>query len=438
MKRYQRVIAALLLAGMVAQPFAGVVLSKAEVSKEPASSNASGDGQSKDEDVTTQDEAATTQSATVTTQGAAVTTQSAAATTQGAAATTEAPVNAVEKTLGSGVGVALMNGEEIDIDMDSATVVYIPVHVSMDGYMTILREDESDSQAKLSMLSEDKKKYICEEDTVEADDDTGAFAVKKGSYFIKVSGEQNATYTLTVDLKAGIELTFGKKKSLVLGKHSSSKWFYMQFKAGKTGYLNVENRSSSKISVGICSTNKKSLSKSTSLLAYSKKNKKDGKIDAGYGIVKGKSYLLKVKAKSSVKKITIKTTVKGYSSVGSKKLQKASAISKGKTVYAALGAGEGSSYFRFSKTSRSRMTLTVNTLKNQGKLKLSLYYKEVSGRNKGKILPVKVGGKQIGWTQGSERENKLDIPSDWPNVTYYIKVSPQSKEASGGYRIKIK
>ncbi len=431
MKRYQRVIAALLLAGMVAQPCAGIVPSKAAGSVLAVSGNASGDGQSGDA-------ATTTQNTSTTTQGSEVTTQSPNTTTRGSEVTTQNPAPVAEKTLGSGVGVALMNGEEIDINMDSATAIYIPVSVSMNGYMTILREDESTSQAKLSMLSEDKKSYICEEETVAAGDDTGAFAVKKGSYFIKVSGEQNAAYTLTVDLKAGIELTLGKKKSLVLGKHSSSKWFYMQFKAGKTGYLNVENRSSSKISVGICSTNKKSLSKSTSLSAYSKKNKKDGKIDAGYGIVKGKSYLLKVKAKSSVKKITIKTTVKGYSSVGSKKLQNASAISKKKTVYATLGAGEKSSYFRFSKTSRRRMTLTVNTLKNQGKLKLSLYYKEISGKNKGKILPVKVGGKQIGWTQGSERENRLDIPSDWPNVTYYIKVSPQSKDASGGYRIKIK
>lgn len=350
--------------------------------------------------------------------------------------TTQAVAESV--TMGTGFGVAIMAGENMTVSFGSASTVYIPIVVSEKGYLTIERKDESTDDIQISVLEKNKSTEVLKAEKVGGSEDTGAFAISAGDYYICVTGELGTDCVITAQMAAGVSMKIGKKTSLVLGKHSSSTKFYMQFAPAKTGYLELENVAGSKVSVSLCSSGKKAVSGTKTLSAYSSKNHKDGKTITGYGVIKNKTYLLCVKAASSVKKVSFKTSLKSYSSVGGSSFSKAKTLSVNKRVYATLGAGSKPSYFKFQKSSYSRKNVTVKTLRNQGKLRVRLYYKEVKGKKKGKILPVKVNGKQIGWTQSSEYQKTLKIPSNWPKVTYYLQISNENSKSTGSYQVIVK
>lgn len=351
---------------------------------------------------------------------------------QDAAATTT-----VEKQLPSGIGIALMEGEAVDIDVEVGTTNVIPITMEQKGYLNLIRTDESEEQVKIAVVSTDRSESYVDE-MVDADDETGACALTAGDYLVAISGDAAVTITLKAQYSAGVTLSIGRTNKLALMKHDSSSRFYAQFQAQKTGYLEVENKTRSKVSIGLTDLNKKSLSPAASLSGYSSKNHKDGKTKTGYGVIKGKTYLLYVKAASSVKTVSLATTIKNYNSIGGRSFKGAKTLKRGKKVYATLGAGEKASYFQFKKSSYGSRSITIKSLKNQGKLTMRLYYKEVSGKKKGKILPVKVGGSHKGFTNKAEYQSTFKIPANWPNRTYYIKVYNSSKTASGSYQMTLR
>lgn len=343
----------------------------------------------------------------------------------------------VEKQLPSGIGIALMEGEAVDIDVEAGVTSVIPITMEQKGYLNLMRTDEAEEQVQIALVSTDHNDSYMEE-TVDAEDETGACALTAGDYLVTISGDTAVTITLKAQYSAGVTLSIGKTNKLALMKHSSSSRFYAQFKAQKTGYLEVENKTKSKVSIGLTDLNKKSLSPTASLSGYSSKNHKAGKTKTGYGVVKGKTYLLYVKAASSVKTVSLATSIKNYSTVGGRSLKTAKSLKRGKKVYATLGAGEKASYFQFKKSSYGSRSITIKSLKNQGKLTMRLYYKEVSGKNKGKILPVKVGGAHKGFTNKAEYQSTFKLPANWPNRTYYIKVYNSSKTSSGSYQMTLR
>jgi hypothetical protein len=197
---------------------------------------------------------------------------------------------------------------------------------------------------------------------------------------------------------------------------------------------------SADVTVSICNADKKALSSGKKLTKYSKKNHDDNKTLTGYGVIRGKTYLLCLTAAKSVKKVTLKTALKSsYSSVGGKSYAKAQKLSS-KKIYATLGAGEGKSYYTFQKTSYSskRLYIVTKDMSNQGKIKMQLYYKEVTGPNKGKILPVKTGNGAVTGSIKAETSYFYRIRSNWPKVTYYVVISGADAKSSGGYQIYLK
>lgn len=365
--------------------------------------------------------------------------------------TASADADASTEVLPTGVGVALMEGEEVTVSFAKTTSVYIPVTMNKAGYLNVRRLDQSEEGADVldditvAVLSGKSfglasGEALLVEEKVSEMDETGAFFLASGAYYIKVTGALGTESVLRAVYSAGLVIDIGKTSKVSLGSHKAGKKFYMQFTASKTGYLSVENMTGSKVSVGLATEAKKGLSKTKSLSAYSSKNHKDGKTQTGYGVIKGKTYLLFVQAASSVKKASLKTSIKSYASVGGKSFASAKTLSKGKAVAATMGAGEAASYFKFKKSSYGRKYLMMDTsdLKNQGSISMKLYFKEVSGPKKGKILPVKVNGRHVGYTIKGEYKKRLNIPANWPNVTYYVKVSRGGASDSGSYKVTIK
>lgn len=365
--------------------------------------------------------------------------------------TVSANAAASTELLPTGVGVAMMEGEEITVSFAKTSCVYIPITLDNAGYLNVYRSDKSAEDADIldditvSVISGNtfgsaSGEAVLVEEKVSEMDETGAFYMSAGAYYIKVTGVLGTESLLRAAYSTGLVIDIGKTSKVALGNHKASKKFYMQFTASKTGYLGIENMTGSKVSVGLATETKKSLSKKKSLSAYSSKNHKDGKTQTGYGVIKGKTYLLYVQAAASVKKASLKTSIKSYNSVGGKSFARAKTLSKGKAVAATMGAGEAASYFKFKKSSYGRKYLTMDTskLKNQGSINMKLYFKEVSGPKKGKILPVKVNGRQVGYTIKGEYKKRLNIPANWPNVTYYVKVSRTGASDSGSYKVTIK
>ena len=331
-----------------------------------------------------------------------------------------------------------MNGEVMALSFATATTIYIPVTVENAGYMKIVRNDVSSETVTVSVLEEDKKTELVAPAKIESLEDTGAFAVGKGSYFIKVEGTKGEECEISLKMTTGVEMKQGKNTSLVLEDHTAKTKYYLELQAEKTGLMTLENRGSAKVSVTLCDENKTVLSGKKALQKYSKKNQKDKKNSTSYGVQKGNHYLVCVSAAASVKKVTLKYSIKGYASVGGNSFANAKTLKSGKTVSGTMAAKSGASYYKFTKSSYSQKRVELKTMRNQGKMKITLYYKEVKGKKKGSILPVKVNKKQIGWTQKGELKNTLKIPGNWPKVTYYLKITNVDAKSNGCYQLKVK
>ena len=370
---------------------------------------------------------------TATTQAA--TTTDVATTAASADAATQAATEIIKET---GFGYALMNGEKMQLDFAGASVVYIPVTVEQNGYMSLVRTDDNSEEIGVSVWDKDRKKEIVTEEMVEGGGSAGAFAIASGSYYIRLEATEELDCEIKCNMTTGIVMEPGVNQSLVLEKHTAKTKYYMEVEAAKTGLLTLENKGNSKVTVSLCSESKEALSAKKSIEKYTKKNKKANKNSTCYGVKAGEKYLICVSAAASVKKVTLQYTIKEYSSLGGSKYSSATALSKGKNINGTKYAGSAASYYQFKKSSYGRKSLTLKTYRNQGKLTLRLYYKEIKGKNKGKILPVKVNGKQIGWSQKGEMRNILKIPANWPNVTYYVRIANESKTASGSFQLNVK
>ncbi len=357
------------------------------------------------------------------------------------ATTEDASSEANEKVLGAGIGYALLDGESLDIDFAAAGAYYIPITFAEKGYLTVERTDASkDAVVNVSILNVSKD-AISAGDTLEASDSTEQIELKAGTYYIKLTSETPAVITVKASYAAGLIFKTGRKNKYSLGKHKASTAFYLQYKATKTGYFSIENMIKNKINVTLLSDSKKAYTKVISIAAYSSKNHKNKKNIAGFGVIKGNVYIVKVTAPKSVKKLTLKGAIKAYSTLGGTALGNKAMKLKNKKTYKAtlepLAKSGKARYYTFKKTSSKDITIHVSTkgLKNQGSMKFYLYYKEAVGAKKGKILPVKIGGKHFGFSQKADKLSDMKIPSNWPNRTYYLKVYNTSK-STGCYTIK--
>ncbi|MCR4716289.1 MAG: hypothetical protein K5656_03820, partial [Lachnospiraceae bacterium] len=411
-----------------------------------ASDNASADS-SKDASSNATTEVA---SANATTEAQATTQASANATTEAketasgnasANASSDASANAsgeplVETTLGSGLGVALLDGESLELDFSVADVYYVPVQFTGAGYISVSRTDKVKAKMNVSLLNAEKTSSSFDE-TIAKKESTEQFAVKATDYYLKLSSTSNSKLIIACKFNKGLLFSVGTNK-YNLGIHKASKAFYLEYTAKKTGYFAVENMTAKKVSIVLCNSSKKAYVKTISLAAYSSKNHKDKKTIAGFGVKKGVTYLIKLKTAKNVKKVSLKGSLTAYTTVGGKSFKKAKSLASKTTYKATLNPDSKPEYYTFKKTTMGTdLDITVSTkgLKNQGTIKVYLYYKETLGKNKGKILPVKINGKHFGFTEKADYTNYMKIPYNWPNRTYYLKVSNSSK-STGCYTIK--
>ncbi|MBQ4232666.1 MAG: hypothetical protein II699_05245 [Lachnospiraceae bacterium] len=370
-------------------------------------------------------------------------------------ATTEAATTAIEatteasaesqsdtKTMSDGIGYAMLDGIDYDFDFSKFKTYYVPFKFEQTGYLTVKRVDaSSDAVVSVTLLpANDYANQTASTDaTLKAEESSDQIAVQAGSYFLKLESDKPVTVTIGAYLASGLFFYNGSNK-LELGTHTASQAFYYEYIATGTGYFTVENMTKSKVSVALCNKDKAAVTKAVTLAAYSKTNHKRKKTIAGFGLLKGESYVIKVTAAKTVKSVTLKGALASYPTVGGVNLGEASfALAKKKTYKATSAALSSPSFYTFKKTSKKKIQIIFNTkgLKNQGTLDVRLYYLETKGDKKGEILPVKIKKKHFGFTQKAGYKKTMKLPANWPNRTYYLKVS-NSNKSTGCYTIQYK
>ncbi len=358
--------------------------------------------------------------------------------------TTEAPSEPQSdtKTMSEGIGYAMLDGIDYDFDFSKYKTYYVPFKFEKTGYMTVKRVDASSDaivSATLLLANDYANQTVSTDATLKAEESSDQIAVQADSYFLKLESDKPVTVTIGAYLASGLFFYNGSNK-LELGTHTASQAFYYEYKATGTGYFTIENMTKSKVSVALCNQDKAAVTKAVTLSAYSKTNHKKKKTIAGFGLIKGESYVIKVTAAKTVKSVTLKGALASYPTVGGVNLGEASfALTKKKTYKATSAALASPGFYRFKKSSKKKIYVTFNTkgLKNQGTLDVRLYYLETKGTKKGEILPVKIKGKHFGFTQKAGYKKVMKLPANWPNRTYYLKVS-NSNKSTGCYTIQYK
>lgn len=344
-------------------------------------------------------------------------------------------------TMTDSEGAMFLDGEEVPLSFADSTKQILPISLTDTSYISITRTDSA--AGALSAQIKSRASSIIVPDVtypLAKDAPTDVIKLDAGEYYIVFEGVAGITCSVKSETTLGYPLTVGETVSADL---DSETVYYYQFVAEQNGYLSVENTTkATKLSAKLVALDKTNLSKNNSLSKYSSSNHKKLKTLAGFGVMQGKEYLLAIQAERECEHVTFKTSMKYskkyYKTVGGVSYETAKTIKKGKTYYCTNAAGENPCYYTFKKKSYAKnMFLKTSTLKNQGSVKMLLFYKEVKGAKKGQILPVKVGGKQIGYSVKSEYKKSLKIPANWPNVTYYAVFKRSNGTASGSYKLKL-
>ncbi len=346
------------------------------------------------------------------------------------------------KTMNAGIGLAMLDGISYNFDFAKYKTYYVPFTFDKTGYLTVKRVDAS-SDAAVDVTLFKANDYAVQpassNATLKAEESSEQLAVSADAYFLKIESDKPVTVTMGAYLAAGLFIYNGSN-SLELGTHAASTPFYYEYVATRTGYFTIENMTKSKVSITLCNKDKTAITKAISLTAYSKSNHKKKKTIAGFGLLSGEGYVIKVTAAKTVKKITLKGDIASYPTTGGDNLgESAFKLTKKKTYKATSAALAAPGYYTFTKSSKKKIYITFNTkgLKNQGTIDVRLYYLETKGDKKGEILPVKVKKKHFGFTEKAGYKKVMKLPANWPNRTYYLKVSNSAK-STGCYTIQYK
>lgn len=344
-------------------------------------------------------------------------------------------------TMTDSEGMMFLDGEEVSLSFVESNQKILPISLTDTSYISMTRTDGTSGTLTAKIKSATSTIAVPDVTyTLTKDVSSEVIELEAGEYLIVFEGTLGETCSVKSETTLGLPLEIGEK---VTANMDADTVYYYQFTANQSGYLSVENTTKAiKLSVKLVAADKTELSKNNGLSKYSSSNHKKLKTLTGFGVKEGKDYLLAVRPAEDCEGVTFKTAFKYskkyYKSVGGESYETAQTIKKGKTYYCTNAAGENPSYYTFKKKSYAQnMFLKTSTLKNQGSVKMVLFYKEVKGPKKGQILPVKVGGKQIGYSVKGEYKKTLKIPANWPNVTYYVVFKRSNAKASGSYQLKL-
>ncbi|MCR4717867.1 MAG: hypothetical protein K5656_11885, partial [Lachnospiraceae bacterium] len=155
-------------------------------------------------------------SANATTEAATTEANQTASGNASANASSDASANAsgeplVELTLGSGLGVALLDGETLELDFSAADVYYVPVQFLGAGYISVSRTDKVKAKMSVSLLNAEKTSSSFDE-TIAKKESTEQFAVKATDYYLKLSSTSNSKLIIACKFNKGLLFSVGTNK----------------------------------------------------------------------------------------------------------------------------------------------------------------------------------------------------------------------------------
>ena len=229
------------------------------------------------------------------------------------------------------------------------------------------------------------------------------------SYLSQHSPDTTYNIATAVSYANGADRTLSNSKSVLVGQYNAQT-NYFKFKATSTGYLKISRSATYKANITLLNSKKK---------AYSKESYGN---TIYYGVQKGSTYYIKIKAPSNndgayILKVTNKA-VKEKS--GSKKSNAVTmAYNKSKTGTIIAGSSR-SDYYKFKLTKKKKIKIIFKGHTND-KLTVKVYK----------------GSQNVGSGNfyNSNKTLTMESYSKLPPGTYYVKISRANKYSSGDYKV---
>lgn len=236
----------------------------------------------------------------------------------------------------------------------------------------------------------------------------GTYYLGVKSYISEYSNSQNYVVAVSCAYVSGGDRTLSNKKQIMIGQ-KDAQTNYFKFKAVRNGYLKVQTSDSYNNKVTLCNSKKKALS-NTYYASY-----------ATYGVKKGRTYYIKIAARSSQGGYDLKVTNTAISEKSGKNKSRAVLVKKKKTKKGTIVAGENrADWYKFRLTGKKQVRLTVRGATNN-KMKIAIYK----------------GNKRVGSGTFSKYNKGINFKSygKLTKGTYYIKVYRGTKNSSGWYSL---
>lgn len=318
---------------------------------------------------------------------------------------------------------------------------YYKITPSKSGYLAITSKTSNGSTLQIDICNAEKE--VIASDIHIKNKKTVLHKAKKGSiYYLRIKGNQGATYSISYKVQAIENLVYAKKYNYTFTNasfHNQDNAIILKLKANRSGILHFMCNSDGKVIVKYLNSKKRVISMSSIL----EKNSL-----TGIGIRNKKIYYIKLwKPEDTIAGTTtfsnIKYQIDEVASSSNKSRSKAKNLSKGKYVNTLVPAGESTTtWYKVKLNKKQKLSITVEShmLQNNGKC-IQLY---ICNR-KGKILNQ--DAVIIDDEASAKYKNKKYImvyprkkitTGALPAGTYYIKVESKTKTSSGSYKIKWK
>jgi stress response protein SCP2 len=270
--------------------------------------------------------------------------------------------------------------------------------------------------------------------------------VSKGkSYYVRVKGNEGATYTISYKMVAFDTLTYAKKYSYTFTNasfNSKKNGILLKVKARDSGNLSFMCKVDSNVDIQYLNNKKKPIS-SISLL-------NDNNL-TGIGVKRSSVYYIKLwKPDKSSEGTTTITGMKYqidrilYSDNSTQR--KAKVLSKGKSVETLVLAGtKTTTWYKITLSKKQSLTITFEShlLQNNGNgLKFNIY-----AVSNGKAYSITKNTEPLSdeaTATYSNKKYKMNYPKkkiqtgELPAGTYYLKIESENKTTSGSYKVNWK
>lgn len=318
---------------------------------------------------------------------------------------------------------------------------YYMIKPSKSGYLAITSKTSNGSALQIDICNESKE--VIASDINIKNKATVLHKAKKGStYYLRIKGNQGATYSISYKIQTIETLTYAKKYNYTFTNasfHNQDNAIILKLKANRSGILHFMCNSNDKVIVKYLDSKKKVISMSSIL----EKNTL-----TGIGIQNKKIYYIKLwKPEDTIVGTTtisnIKYQIDEVDFSSNKSRSKAKSLSKGKYVNTLVPAGESTTtWYKVKLNKKQKLSITVEShmLQNNGKC-IQLYICNGKGKKLNKdavIIDDEASSKYKNKKYIMVYPRKKITTGALPVGTYYIKVESKTKTSSGSYKIKWK